>query len=1259
MDSLPRLYAQAPGGIARQNPGGPVQSSAVGPQLGAAAASNLSANNVQVDRGLPMNPATAALPPLINKDEKVNGITSVLPPGPFEFPAPTATAVDAANAGRIAPVAPTGSEVIVKEVRIEGNHQTSSGKLPKLRTRVGEAFDPHIVQEDVRALAQSHNFLDVRSQYQAVPGGMAVIFQVVERPIMEHVDFVGNQDTRTQTLRKKSELEKNQPLDPYAVEEGRRKVEEYYHEEGYSHAAITILEGTKAGDRGVTYMVDEGPQEKILWTSAEGNKVAGDARLRAIGLQEKPGIAWLFGGKFDRKKVDEDQEKLYAYYRALGFFKAKISPDISWNEDHTYSQIKWIIDEGPRFKIRTVSFNGNQKFKVGELNAKLEENPGKDFNQSTLDHDLNGIRDVYGSRGFVFADVQARTVLLEDQPQMDLVYEITEGKQYRVGQININIGGDSPHTSHRVILDRLSLRPGDILDTKKLRDDERRLKFASVFNTDPTKGGAPKITFSKPDGLKDEQVADRGSGDSSSGSHDRSASRPSSPSSGSRNGNGSGSASDSGASGYGSGGYGSSYRGQSPDSDMGIINATIVSDGSGNDYVVLTPTEPPVLPSNKAVAAGPDGDLKNVRFQSPDTASSGVRLASANSDWDGYGGTSTAGASRSAWGISSGGSSYLPPGAQPQSAGNVTSPYSPNPMGAPPASASPYVGPPSNAAAPGFASGPPVRAAPAVSSAGSATAPTGGTQMPVYSNAVYGANQVPAQNTSFQGGSFPAGGTPPSDGFTSAPPAAASGSPSYSPPGFTPPASTPTTPAPSYVQAPVSLQSSPATQFAQAPLGQPGQPVYQPPPPSGYVYQAPPGAAPVANPPYLPAPGVAPNAPPGTVAGGPPYGQQPAMPGLPPDVSIQPLGSEPPQYLPLDISANETQTGRLMLGVGVNSDAGLVGNFVLDEQNFDIARLPRSWEDISDGTAWRGGGQRFRIEANPGTLVQRYAVTYQQPYLFETAGGWVGYDVSAFYFTRIYEDWSEARVGGKTGLSYAFTPDLRGSIGFDGERVTVYNPHTPTPPLLDDVHGPNDRYGFSVGLQQDTRDSPFLPTQGHLITFNFEQVVGTFDYPHGEVEGRQYFLLHERADGSGRHTLGIGGIFGITANNTPIYDNYFAGGFSTLRGFAFRGASPLQENVQVGGQLEALGTVEYMFPITADDALRGVVFCDFGTVDQTETRNPFPISGNGMRVAPGFGLRINVPAMGPAPIALDLAFPVVSQPGDQIQNFSFFVGVGR
>ena len=113
-------------------------------------------------------------------------------------------------------------------------------------------------------------------------------------------------------------------------------------------------------------------------------------------------------------------------------------------------------------------------------------------------------------------------------------------------------------------------------------------------------------------------------------------------------------------------------------------------------------------------------------------------------------------------------------------------------------------------------------------------------------------------------------------------------------------------------------------------------------------------------------------------------------------------------------------------------------------------------------------------------------------------------------------------------LGYAFTPDFTGHVGFDGERVNIYNPHVPTPPQLEEALGHNDRYGFDVGVAHDTRDSPFLPTQGHLLSLDFEQVVGSFIYPRFNAEAQQYFLLHQRADQSGRHTLGIGGTLGVT-----------------------------------------------------------------------------------------------------------------------------------
>jgi outer membrane protein insertion porin family len=179
-----------------------------------------------------------------------------------------------------------------------------------------------------------------------------------------------------------------------------------------------------------------------------------------------------------------------------------------------------------------------------------------------------------------------------------------------------------------------------------------------------------------------------------------------------------------------------------------------------------------------------------------------------------------------------------------------------------------------------------------------------------------------------------------------------------------------------------------------------------------------------------------------------------------------------------------------------------------------------------------------------------------------------------------------------------------------------------------------------------------LATQGHYIELGGEQVIGTFDYPRVTADLRKFFLIRERPDHSGRHVLSVATNVGYSGTHTPIYENFFAGGFSTMRGFDFRGASPVVSGVEVGGQFQWINSVQYLFPVTADDMLHGVVFCDFGTVEQDVTIRDF-------RVAPGVGLRITVPAMGPAPIALDFAWAVKHADFDDLEVFSFSVGFGR
>jgi outer membrane protein insertion porin family len=193
-----------------------------------------------------------------------------------------------------------------------------------------------------------------------------------------------------------------------------------------------------------------------------------------------------------------------------------------------------------------------------------------------------------------------------------------------------------------------------------------------------------------------------------------------------------------------------------------------------------------------------------------------------------------------------------------------------------------------------------------------------------------------------------------------------------------------------------------------------------------------------------------------------------------------------------------------------------------------------------------------------------------------------------------------------------------------------------------------------VTLAHDTRDIPFAPTQGHLISASYEQAFGEFDFPRGDFEWAQYFMLRQRPDMSGRHTAGFITKVGVSGSDTPIFENYFAGGFSTLRGYQFRGASPRDFGVIVGGRFQWLNSAEYYFPLTADDMIRGTIFCDFGTVERS-----VGVHWDQFRVAPGFGFRINIPAMGPAPLAFDFAFPIASADTDREQIFSFFFGASR
>lgn len=371
--------------------------------------------------------------------------------------------------------------------------------------------------------------------------------------------------------------------------------------------------------------------------------------------------------------------------------------------------------------------------------------------------------------------------------------------------------------------------------------------------------------------------------------------------------------------------------------------------------------------------------------------------------------------------------------------------------------------------------------------------------------------------------------------------------------------------------------------------------------------------------------------------------------GIAPTVQWDPENDPTAEFQDVLVTVQEAQTGSLLFGVGVNSDSGVGGSLVLHERNFDITRVPRSVSELMSGHAFRGKGQELRIEAVPGTQVNRYSVTFREPRFFGTK--W-GFSTSGYYFRRIFPGYDEERGGGRFSLTRRFSRTVQGAITYRIENVGISDPAYPIPADLAAVLGDNFLTSVQGSIIHDTRDSFMRPGSGHRIELAYEQGFGDFTFPKVTAEASQYWTLHSRADGSGKHTLTARGHIGYSGDETPMFERFYAGGFQTLRGFQFRGVGPVDNDIEIGGNFMLLAGMEYQFPLTADDNLGWVFFVDSGTVESD-------VEINHWRVAPGFGIRVQVPQLGPVPLAFDFAFPVADKDTDDRQVFSFSLGFFR
>jgi len=353
------------------------------------------------------------------------------------------------------------------------------------------------------------------------------------------------------------------------------------------------------------------------------------------------------------------------------------------------------------------------------------------------------------------------------------------------------------------------------------------------------------------------------------------------------------------------------------------------------------------------------------------------------------------------------------------------------------------------------------------------------------------------------------------------------------------------------------------------------------------------------------------------------------------------------------IEIEETNTGSFDLGGAVSSDSGVVGRIAITQRNFDIRDTPDSFGEFFAGRAFRGGGQTFQIEALPGSEVQTFRISLSEPYLMES--NYSG-SVSAFFRRRNFDEFDEQRAGFTLGLGRRFGTRWTGNMNFRINQIELGDIDPSRPVDVFKAADPTTLLGLSASLSRTTLDSRIRPTKGSRSSISIEQVVGDFVYTPIRLKHNTFIPIRE--DYLGRSTiLKLSSKLGYIPqgrDETPTYERFYSGG-QDFRGFEFRTISPkgirndtgLQSDDPVGGTFEFFLGAEIQQPIY-EDLLSLVFFVDSGTVS-------FDPGFDEYRVSVGFGFRIFMPALSPAPLAFDFGFPILKEDNDETRLFTFSV----
>lgn len=355
--------------------------------------------------------------------------------------------------------------------------------------------------------------------------------------------------------------------------------------------------------------------------------------------------------------------------------------------------------------------------------------------------------------------------------------------------------------------------------------------------------------------------------------------------------------------------------------------------------------------------------------------------------------------------------------------------------------------------------------------------------------------------------------------------------------------------------------------------------------------------------------------------------EMPAVPGTPDQVDV-------------NFSVEEQPSGNLLAALGYSQSEGVLLQFSITQDNF------------------LGSGKRLSFNFNNSDVNTIYSVGYTNPY-YTIDGVSRGFRV---YYQKT--DASAANISKYTTDAYGGSMDFGLPVNeYDTAKVGFGYKHLKLKAVSDSpehvttfIADSGDQFDtvlLTGSFVHDTRNRGLFADRGLMQRFTTQMSAPGSDLEYYKLSYKHqwYRPLTEHLTLSLNGEVAYGDGYGGT-DQLPFFENFYAGGGNSVRGFEDNSLGPRDSaGDPMGGNLKTVGSVEVIFPtpFSQSKQVRLSTFLDFGNVFGPDQDLDF----GSLRYSTGVSL-IWISPFGP--LQFSLAKALNAKDGDQTQNFHFSVG---